>query len=114
MACYRRGKKGGKPKGKPDYKPAKPLEEQCREEIGELEADFRARLTREKDRKEHVTETMFWVCIYGATQGDKLAFLKKYGLDRLDDRYISIRDFDRALEKYIANESRSGRDGHKR
>lgn len=113
MACYKRGKSGGKPKGKPDYKPAKPLEEQCQEEIGELEAAFRQRLTKEKKRKERATETEFWFCVFGATQGDKLAFLKKWGLEHLDDKYISIRDFDRALDRCIAK-LRTGRDSHKR
>ena len=109
MACFKRGKSGSKPKGKPGYKPEKPLDEQCQEEVGALEADFRKRLTKEKKRKERTTETEFWFCVYFRTREEKLAFLKKYGLDKLNDKYLPGREVDR-----IINKGRTVRDGHKR
>lgn len=99
MAVYRRGKKGAQPKGKPDYKPQKPLDEQCAEEVGELEKAFRGRMDKEKARFKKATDSEFHICIYFADRAEKEKFLRDFNLARFGDKFLDGRKVAQALHK---------------
>ena len=109
MAVYRRGKKGAQPKGKPDYKPAKPLDEQCAEEIGELEKAFRGRMDKEKARFKKTTDSEFHICIYFADRQAKEKFLRDFDLAKLGDKFLDGRKVAQALHR-----RNTARDGHRK
>ncbi len=87
----------GKPEAKAE-KPAKSLEDACKEEIGEVEAAFRNRLTKEDQRKVAATDSENWFCIYFATREAKERFLRDHGLERIGDKYLDGRAVDRVLK----------------
>jgi hypothetical protein len=97
------GRKGyAKPaKAKPEVKakkPVKSLEESCKDEIGEVEAAFRNRLTREDKRKVAATDSEFWFAVYFKDRSAKERFLRDHGLERIGDKYLDGRAVDRVLK----------------
>lgn len=96
------GRKALTKPGKPDgaiqpSKPAKKLEESCKEEVGELEAAFRERLAKEDKRRAAATDGETWLCVYFKTRQEKHAFLRKHGLDKVGDKFLDGRLADRVL-----------------
>ena len=99
------GEAAGGKAGKPD----KTLEESSREELGEAEAAFRNRLAKEDKRKAAATDSEFWFAVYFQGRQEKDAFLRKYGLDKIGNKYLSGSAVERVLQNRSVN-----RDGHRR
>jgi hypothetical protein len=100
--------KGWADSGKTAGLPQKPLEESCREEIGEIEAAFRKRLQNEDGRRRAATDSEFWFAVYFPDRAAKDAFLREHGLDKIGDKYLPGMAVDRVLQY----RERSGRDRH--
>lgn len=90
-------------------KPAKKLEKSCAEEVGEAEAAFRGRLEREDKRRKQATDSEFWFAVHFNSREEKERFLRKYGLDKVGDKYLPGATVDRILDLRTAK-----RDSHKR
>jgi hypothetical protein len=97
-------------KAKADSGPQKPLEESCKDEIGEIEAAFRNRLKKEDGRRRAATDTEFWFAVYFPNRQAKDAFLRKYGLFKISDKYLPGAAVDRVLQ----HRALAGRDMHRR
>jgi hypothetical protein len=76
-----------------------PLEVSCQKEIGEAELTFRRRLKNEESRRRAATDSEFWFAVYFPDRAAKNAFLRKYGLDSIGDKYLSGMAVDRLLER---------------
>jgi hypothetical protein len=100
-------KKGGKEEME---KPAKSLEESCKDEIGEVEAAFRNSLAKEDKRIAAATDSENWFCVYFASREAKDRFLRDHGLERVGDKYLDGRMVDRVLKGRSASRVR---DSHK-
>jgi hypothetical protein len=100
----------GKDKATDGSKPKKTLEESCREEIGEAEQSFRARMAREDTRRRLATDSEFWFAVYFESREGKDRFLRKYGLANIGDKYLPGRAVDMALSL----RGGKGRDMHRR
>ena len=107
-----KGKAGDNGDASGQSPPEKSLEESCREEIGEAEQAFRARLDREDTRKLAVTDSEFWFAVYFPSRAEKEDFLRKYGLDRVGDKYLSGKACDRVLQGRIGSKDVHKRRGH--
>ena len=79
-------------------KPVKTLEQSSAEEVGEVEAKFRAKIDKEDKRRQAATDSEFWFAVYFATREAKNRFLREHGLDRIGDKYLDGRAVDRALK----------------
>lgn len=90
-------------------KPAKKLEESCAEEVTEAEAAFRNRLVKEDKRRKAATDTEFWCAIYFQSREEKNRFLRKYGLDKIGDKYLPGNTVDRILDRRAM-----AKDGHRK
>jgi hypothetical protein len=101
--------KNGKSADKPE-KPAKSLEESSAEEIGEVEAAFRGRIEKEDKRRKAATDSEFWFAVYFQSREEKDVFLRKYGLDKIGDKYLPGSQVRRILEMRMG----VNRDAHKR
>lgn len=110
MAVYKRGRKGGRPQGKPDYKPEKPLDEQCQEEVGELEKAFRGRMDKEKARFKDATDSEFHFCVYFPDRAAKEKFLRDFNLAKLGDKFLD----GRKVAQVLHGRQNPARDGHRR
>ena len=94
---------------KPKVKPVKKLEQSCAEEVGEVEAAFRGRLKKEDKRRRLATDSEFWIAVYFQSREEKDRFLRKYGLDKVGDKYLHGNAVDRILDRRTMT-----KDGHKK
>ena len=92
-------------------RPTKSLEESCRDEIGEAEQAFRDRLGKEDARKRMATDSEFWFAVYFQSRAEKEMFLRKYGLAKIGDKYLSGSMVDNMLSARL---NRQAKDSHKR
>lgn len=69
----------------------------CAEELGEVEKGFRARAATESKRKEHVTDSEFWVCLCFQTREQVEEFLRASKLAKPTEKYIDGRKVAKAL-----------------
>jgi hypothetical protein len=90
-------------------KPVKSLEESCRNEVGEAEAAFRGRLAKEDKRRRLATDSEFWIAVYFQSREEKDRFLRKYGLDKVGDKYLPGNAVDRILDRRT-----TAKDGHRK
>lgn len=90
-------------------KPSRKLEQSCADEVGETEAAFRGRLEKEDKRRKLATDSEFWFAVHFDSREEKERFLRKYGLDKAGDKYLSGNVVDRLLALRVGN-----RDSHKR
>jgi hypothetical protein len=88
----------GSAKTTPPSKPAKSMEESCKEEIGELEAAFRNRIAKEEKRVAAAMDSEIWFCVYFRSREECNRFLRDHGLDRIGDKYLDGRMVDRVLK----------------
>ncbi len=77
--------------------------------VSKEEQAFRDRLDREDARKRAATDSEFWFAVVFANRGEKAEFLRKYGLDKVGDKYLSGLACDKVLQRRIGI-----KDAHKR
>ena len=110
LALGRKGIQKGVTKAHPTEKPKKTLEQSCAEEVDEVAQAFRDRIAKEDKRRKAAVDSEFWCALCFASREEKERFLRKYGLDRVGDKYLDGRAVDRVLDK----RSSQAKDGHRR
>lgn len=76
------------------------LEEQCLEELGEVETSFRERMKAENKRFQDMCDTEYWCCICFTSRAQKEEFLQSLEYDG-DEKYIEGKEFARAVKRPI-------------
>lgn len=112
MADWKKLAQGRKAFTKPaeeKTKPARKLEQTSAEELGEAETAFRDRITKEDKRRKLATDSEFWFAVHFSSREEKERFLRKYGLDRIGDKYLSGTAVDRVLQA----RGTKAKDGHR-
>jgi len=73
------------------------IELDCAEELTEVQQGFRSRTKAETDRKNHVTDSAFWVCLCFQTRDQVEEFLRASKLAKPGEKYIDGRKVAAAL-----------------
>lgn len=73
------------------------VETEAIEEISATLKAFKARQEQEQKRRQHSTDSEYWFCLCFTSREEKEAFLKKFNLHSIGDKYLDGRKVDRVL-----------------
>ena len=76
------------------------LEQDCLEEVGEVEKGFRERMKQENNRFRDMCDTEYWFCVCCTSRAQKEELLESIGFDG-DLKYIEGKEFARAVKKSL-------------
>lgn len=75
------------------------VEEDSHRELSAMEQAYRDRAQKERDRNREALDSEYWFCVVFRTREDKNAFLERYRLREVGDKYLLGKDLDHAFER---------------
>lgn len=84
----------------PEHISLEQLEQDCIEELGEVENSFRERMQNENKRFRDMCDTEYWFCVCFTSRAQKEELLKSIGFDT-DLKYIEGKEFAKAVNRAL-------------